>query len=249
MAQWVPDGATFPNGPGAFRDFIINADTNIYSQLFCPSSRIIDQDSGSKDEPNARTQVDTYSKGYKEITTLRVVGPSPWRRRRIVFSCKRLPPDMLFTDPTFSPFYYSLYNSVPGGGYVRQTALLGATQASTVWNFIFRGAQGRDWTSPFIAKLDTNLIKIHSDETTNLNPGNQAGAIRTLKRWYPTGKLLRYQDDENGVGPVISGAFASNSKVGMGDLFVYDIYQSITVDAANSNLNINNEGTYYWHER
>lgn len=248
MAQWVPDTATFPNGPGQFRDFIINADINIYSQLFCPSARIIDADSGSKDEPNARTQPVTYSKGYKELTTLRVVGPSPWRRRRIVFSCKRLPVDLIFIDSSFSPSYYSLYNNVPGGGYVRQTALLGTTQVNALWTILFRGAAGRDWTSPFIAKIDTQLINVHSDVTTNLNPGNQAGAIRTLKQWYPTGKNMYYQDDENGVGPVLNGSFVSNAKQGMGDIYVYDIYQSITNDA-NSTMNINNEGTYYWHER
>lgn len=244
MLQWVPTDPANPAGAGAPNDFNINASGVIGCFLFQPSYRTLDSDGTTKDEPQARTEQSTYARGYREVTTLRITGGAPWRRRRITFSAKGFPGLLTNADNLFTGDFFRLYTSV---GYVRMTVGLSTTFQAIVYNTLFRGFQGQDWSSVFNAKVDNSRLTIHSDVTSTYNPGNDTGTSRIIRQWSPLNKTLVYNDDEAGITEQTSGN-STLAKAGMGDFFVIDMYQSGLVDAA-SGLTINNEGTYYWHER
>lgn len=256
MLTTVPTGAT-PT-PTAVGDWPIypptaeNGGGTVSTTLFCPTARSIDSDGIYKDEPSARTQSNTYARGYKEVTTIRCVGQSAYRLRRICFSMKGLPYELLTANAGNVIGYYTNYDA-SGGGYTRQTAQTPVSMTNNVYAIIFRGNQGNDWFSPFNATIDTTRIRLHSDRTYNFNPGNQAGMTRVLKNWYPLNKALQYDDDEAGVSD-IPASFSSQAKFGMGDFFIFDIYQATGWDPNAGSTNgagmfVNHEGRYYWHER
>lgn len=247
MLTWIPSNPVDPAGAGTTGDATLAANQTFYANLFCPTARLIDGDGITKYESSGRQNQFTYSKGYKEVTTVRLTGPTPYRLRRMVFSLKGFADGLRTVDTTFIPDFFTHYVATGGIGYVRQVTPLTNPATANVHTYIFKGTANRDWFSPFNAKLDTQFLKVHSDRTYNFNPPNQGGVVRILKNWYPTNKNLVYDDDENGTTEA-SSPFSTNNSNSMGDLFVYDIWQSINTDAS-SQLSFNHEGTYYWHER
>lgn len=245
MLQVVPNDPTNPAGAFTIGDYTVGAGTTAHTFLFCPTARLINNE--ATNDTSARTRPDTFARGYKEVTTFRIGGPSPWRMRRIVFSLKGFPFTLTAASNLFTPDFYIKFNTAIG--YTRLMSDLTPTSfgPNPVSNQIFKGTQNVDWFSPFNAKVDTQRITVHSDRTMNFNPPNQGGQTRVVKNWYPMNKTLMYNDVED--GPVEgSTAFATQSKVGMGDVFIFDILQATTSDGTSS-IAINNEGTYYWHER
>lgn len=240
MATWIPTTPSNPLAGGALGDFNPPTSTVVTGTLFCPSARPLDNDGTVKDESAGRNATNTYSKGYKEVTTLRLVGADPWRIRRIVFSMKAM-----------NEYLFAL-GGTPSAYYVNQSASLGMTRITNslggyyvaLTDLVFKGREGLDWFSPFNAMMDTSRITLHSDRTWLINPPNQAGKALIKKNWYGTGKSLEYDDDESG-STEASSYFASKAKYGMGDLFIFDIYQGLGTSA----LTVNHEGRYYWHER
>lgn len=249
MPQYVPTQQTQPQ-TGTLSDLGIIANNAVTYNLFCPTYRTINaQISGNpSDGPQFRNQQRTFARGYKETTTVRIKSSVPFRWRRLVFSLKGL--DRILQAALPSVWNSNYVQLLTSQGYARQTAILDPAIISQVNAVIFRGAESRDWFSTFNAKVDTTRIKIHSDKTRTFNPGNQSGMVRTIKNWYPLNKTLLYGDDEFGLDETTSG-FASPGPQGMGDMFVYDIYQSAfgLTDPTNDIMSINHEGTYYWHER
>jgi len=241
MTQFVPtDPINSPGGTGVFGDQIITAGSGTACFLFCPSAR---QFQTTQNDESDRNSKNTYARGYKEITTLKVSGGTPWRRRRIVFSMKGLPEYLLTQISTFTANYYRLQTSA---GYVRQSAVLAAANVGVVNTVVFQGALGSDWSFQMNAKTDSTRITVLSDSVININPGNASGSVRTVKQWYPLNKNLVYGDDESGAGTA-SSDFSTLAKPGMGDVFIFDIYESALVNT--DQLSVNNQGTYYWHEK
>lgn len=249
MLTWIPSDPTNPAGSGAAGNLTLSSSSEIVTyNLFCPSARQLDADGTTDDEPQARSAQNTYARGYRETSTIRTNGPAPLRFRRIVFSIKGLPARLLqATGNLLTADFYRLYTSF---GYVRQTTSLGDTFAGQINNILFNGVTGQDWFSPFNAKVDTSRARIHSDRTYNVNAGSSGGTCRVLKHWYGLNKSLVYNDDEAGI-TVDTSEFSTQAKPGMGDVFVYDIYQMVPTAGSDptTTVAVNHEGTYYWHER
>lgn len=245
MLSWRPTDAGNPAGAGAPGDLVVLANDTITTTLFSPTARRLDITSPFKDEPSARTQSQTYARGYKEVSTYRVVGGAPFRHRRIVFALKGLPNYLRdLSAGLFTPdFYFAEFATV---GNVRMLTPLSATFSTIIAGHLFRGFQGRDWQSPFNAKVDTTRVSLISDHTTVFNPPNESGVNRVIKKWYPLNKNLLYDDDENGE-TVTGNPFSVTSKPGMGDCYIIDFYQSTA--SKDASLLVNHEGTYYFHER
>lgn len=252
MATWIPNASGTPGGAGSFGNLGIPATGGFVNTLFCPSARSLDQVqlTSFPTGPQWRERASTYSVGYKETTVVRLAGGAPMRWRRIVFHVKDLRNRYFAFDPLGTTDYYTLLNT---SGYVRQTTPVSGTLQAVLWSLIFEGAQAvtatstGDWNDPFLAKVDTARISLISDKTHVFNPGNATGQVRTFKQYYPTKKTLLYEDDEaeEDMNP---SRFATTSKVGMGDLYVFDLFQYAVSDA-NSASSVSHEGTYYWHER
>jgi len=239
MPQFIPSDTTNPGSGGSLGDLHIPANTTVYTTLFCPTARTADLEGALS--PAYRSSQHTFSRGYKEVTTVRCQSGAPYRWRRIVFSSKGIAPS-LFGAGVSTAFFYLNTSS----GQVRQTCILPTTPNNVIQAFLFRGIFNKDWFSAFNAKVDTTAVRIHSDKTYTFNPNNASGLIKTFKNWYGVNKNITYNDDESG-NSYDSGAFSTSGIDSFGDLFVYDLFQSS--DAESGEMLINHEGTYYWHQR
>lgn len=251
ITQWVPNTNGSPAAAGTVSDIAMSANQGTNVHMFCPTFNPMDagNNSGSISfavSDSSRQAQTAYLRGYKETTTIRLTGGTPWRRRRIVFSAKGLPARLLSADTTFVSAYYSLIQNTLG--VVRQTTPLGTTQVQAIQTFLFKGTANLDWFSPFNAKLDTQFFKIHSDRTLSFNPGNSTGQTKLVKQWIPMNHNMVYDDDENGDSSIPTSGFANQGRSGMGDVYIVDFYQS-TLTTASDGLVVNNEGTLYWHEK
>jgi len=241
MTQFVPTDVNTPGGAGLLIEQVINSNGAF---LFCPNARPFQTTQNDESDRNSKN---TFARGYKEVSVLRLSGGIPWRRRRICFTMKGLT-DYMFTQNTaFVDAQVALQTSQ---GMVRQQAVLTATNNTALQSLVFQGAVGQDWVYVMDAKTDSTRIKVLSDTMVTINPGNQTGNIRTLKQWYPLNKTLVYNDDESGAGTT-SSQFSTRARPGMGDFFIYDIYEQALIPGSGvtSELGIHNQGTYYWHER
>lgn len=214
------------------------------ASLYMPTARpVSNYDSGE----SQRERQMTYARGYKERATITVQGGGSWRWRRIVFSMKG---PLLFNQPgDRAPFYNSATSPTVASNMTRAITTMAESQYVRVRSLLFDGQEGIDWTSQFTAKVDTTNVTLHSDKIINLSPGNESGMVRTYNMWTPLNKNLMYLDDEAGDSKD-SSYISVQSKIGMGDLYVYDLFALGTVAATGTaSLTFSPEGTYYWHER
>ncbi len=112
---------------------------------------------------------------------------------------------------------------------------------------IFRGTQGIDWVDFFVAKPDTNRIKVYSDTLRTFQSGNQSGRYFKSQKWYPMNENLVYGNDERGEteDPVI---YSTAGRQGMGDYYIMDFFDCTTFASADT-LFFQPEATLYWHEK
>lgn len=252
MLNFVPTSESDPSGGGSPGDIVLPADSAIRYFLFSPTAKGMyptTADTSTVFNPvSTRQTSDVFARGYREVTTLRLAGPTPYRLRRIVFCCKGLPDILNSTTPGFTPdFYRKVY---PVVGATRLMTDLGAVSGypATITSFLFQGTQNLDWFTPYNAKVNTDYVNVLQDKTYNINPPNQGGKMILVKNWYGFNKRLQYADTEDGSTTIPSEFSSSLSKAGMGDVFILDLYQSMITDSLTS-ISINNEGCYYWHEK
>lgn len=191
---------------------------------------------------HARRSQSPFYRGLSERIRIKTSNSSPWLWRRILFAMKGdLDPSVAFHLKT-------------GNRYLRGMALLsdgsitGNTAQGLINNQIFNGTPGNDWNDVMLAKTDTNTVTIMYDKTVQLKSGNDTGIIRDVKLWHPMNKTLYYEYDENGSFDV-SFMTAAPGKRGMGDVYVYDLFQPHTFDEDGGSLEFNPNATIYWHEK
>lgn len=226
---------------GAFTDAGFSTAPNQAGALiFCPTYRFLETDAtGSVTQSaSARQSQYCYYRGVKETILFTVSGPAPVRWRRIVFETQQ------------SVMAASFYTSViPGvGGRARPMSnLAGAAEFVTLTELIFKGVQTADWNNIFDAKIDTQRIKIHSDKSRVLNPGNASGKTTIHKQWTALNKTLIYGDDELGDDEVTNPFCASTNKT-LGNIFIVDFFEP-TIGGTGTQINFNPQTTVYWHEK
>lgn len=207
--------------------------------LFCPTARPV----GTFDVGEVqRTRQLTFSRGYREKVQFALADGTPWIWRRIVFTYKG--PD--FYGASGSQLPWLDVGPAQDSNMQRLIAPLAGTQYVNLRAILYDGNEGVDWFNQFTAKVDTSRVSLRSDRTISINPGNDAGKNLSRTFWYPTNKNLLYDDDED--GSASDANFVSvKSKIGMGDLYVYDVFGPSK--AGSQPAVFQTEGTYYWHEK
>lgn len=237
MRQWLRS-STGSLSPGVIS--IINGAVYIY----CPTARsLIGNAVGGESD---RQRQLTFARGYKEVTDITVIGGASWRWRRIAVSFKG--PGLLYdTTNTSASVNTAFYDDSDNGMTRVYTEAASSSQAVNWRTVLFDGDEGRDWSNPFVAKVDTSRVTLHYDRMVTINPGTTVGTTRSFRTWIPLNKNLLYDDDERGPG-TNSSYVSVQSKIGMGDLYIFDYFNRDTGDNTGS-LQLLSEATYYWHEK
>nr|QJB18645.1 MAG: capsid protein [Genomoviridae sp.] len=206
---------------------------------------------GTIAEMAQRTATTCYMRGLSENIKIQTSSAIPWFWRRIVFRLKGNPNFQAYTSapPTLTGPYYDstagverlLLNS--NAQSVSQSAQVSAQQS-----VLFKGRAGVDWNDPLIAPVDTARVTLMYDKTRTIRSGNQAGALLETKLFHPFNKNLVYDDDESGATEETS-FYSTQSKAGMGDVYVLDQLYAGAGASATDLLQFSTSSTLYWHER
>lgn len=228
---WVPT-ATFNLAGGM-----------IHSMLYIPTAQTPMNTNNTvfPELDSYRTKDDVYMRGYKERISFNVTDGRCWTWRRITFTMKG---DAILngaTAPADAPWV-----ELSPQGYTRPFVNSSESLRNALYEYVFRGTQGRDWNSSLVASVDRDRVKIYSDVTRTINPGSTQGKRHTYNLWYPMNKTFKYVGDEAGTDRT-QAHVSVNNRQGMGDYYIWDIIASSTTDAAAAGFSV--AGTLYWHER
>lgn len=191
-----------------------------------------------------RNASSVFARGYSENVRVSTNDGMPWEWRRIVFTNKggrfiRLESNAAGASQTW-------HYKDSASGYVRVVNNVYAGQ--DFQSYLFRGSRGLDWINEITAPLDRENINVLADSRTTIQAGNEQGITRTYKRWYAFNKMLKYNDDE--AGSTQNGSeFSTDSRIGMGDVYVVDLFSARAGATNASRLLFEPDGTYYWHEK
>jgi len=123
-----------------------------------------------------------------------------------------------------------------------------STTQTNMWGLLYKGVVGKDWDDLITAPLDNSRISVKFDKTWTMQSGNGNGIVRERKLWHPMNKNIVYDDDESG-DIELSSYFSVDSKAGMGDYYVVDVFQPGTGATSSDLLQISASSTLYWHEK
>jgi len=201
----------------------------------------------------ARTSTRTYVKGLSETYDITPSDASSWTWRRIVFTYKgdfALPDASQYVigengaQSSASAVSYRQMRDITGdttGGYV---ALWDKIQ-----DFLFRGVKTTDWANQLTVPVDTQRVDLLSDRTRFISSNNDSPRPRTFRTYVPVNKTLVYDDEENGT--IISPTpYAVDTKVGIGNIYVIDMFCCrAPINTTSTQIQIASTQTYYWHEK
>lgn len=198
----------------------------------------------------SRTATRTYAVGLKEVYRMIPNTNEVWWHRRIVFSYKSaLGPAVLQSSigvqasaaaTTVRPFRDLSGETETGGPYQQL--------ASQAYDFIFKGTGGVDWGDPMRAPIDRSRINLHSDSFRRFSSGNDVSNPRLCRHYTKINRSVVYDDEENGVD-VTPSPFSVDSKPGIGNIFVADLFHCPAPSISDSQLEVSSSSTYYWHEK
>lgn len=194
-----------------------------------------------------RTSTTCYMKGFSEHIRIQTSSALPWFWRRICFTGKG---PLFAQSPT--PINPEATYADTSNGMERLWLNLSINNSPDYFNSItsllFKGVSQKDWTDPLIAPLDTSRISVKYDKTQTFKSGNSVGTVAERKMWHPMNKNLVYDDDENGAATTTSYS-SVQSKAGMGDYYIVDIFTSGSGGAASDIIRVDSNSTLYWHEK
>jgi len=212
--------------------------------LFIPTARTTRT---SLTNPAVRNTTETFSVGYRERVQLDVTGGGTLMWRRIVFMLKGADLRTAMDSGHIGNIPNQLYWELTEGGCNRVIGPLdpAGNSQDELTSYVFRGQENVDWSNFFTAPLDTHRVTVKSDRVRTIRPGNDTGASRSYKLWYPIRRNLIYEDDmESDV--VGDQPFSTAGLRGIGDMYVLDI---MGFTAGTGTYKFTPEGSYYWHER
>lgn len=221
--------------------------------LWSPTARDLTDANGIANSTvyeSARTSSTVYQRLLSEKIRLTTSDSIPWIWRRIVVSTKaeewrRLIPLEATTGKNASP-YIETSNGM--GRLLQQWDTYAGSTATQnlLLSDLFRGTQGKDWTDPMIAPIDTLVMTKHYDKTTVIRSGNDSGTVKMTRRTHTINRTFRYDEDEN--GQFQDSAYWSAPGKGMGDVFILDFFSNL-IGGTSSLLKFDTTATMYWHER
>ena len=210
-------------------------------------------DPGVVTDPSTRTATTCFMRGLKERILIETSGSGQWLWRRICFT---------FT----SPFFYrdnndllettqARYSLETSNGYQRAIPMFNNVPGSLdqalivqLEAYLFKGAEGVDWVSPFTAKTHGDRVTIKFDTTFQIKSQSDASVTKKFNLWHPMNRNLVYDEDESGGGQG-QGSLSANIKSSMGDYYVYDMFRPALGTPSTEQLQFNPAATLYWGER
>nr|QJB18703.1 MAG: capsid protein [Genomoviridae sp.] len=226
------DGNTTYTADAALLQAYTGTTKNVYSFLWCATAR----SSTTSPEETDRNDSRTYMRGLKERIEIQTSSGAPWQWRRICFSKKG---SFYPVSTTFAPYYFT------SNGYTRTVNQVPTGYLATE---LFDGGQNKDWLDLMSARTNRRLITVHYDKTISLQSGNASGVLQVFNRWHPMNKTLLYQEEESG-GDTSGAVYATQGRIGMGDYYVVDIFQSGGGATATDQLSFMPQATLFWHEK
>lgn len=220
--------------------------------LWSPTARDLTDGGGTANPVSleaSRTSSTIYLRLLSEKIKMSTSDSTPWIWRRIVVSTKNPQFRTLVSTEAAgknaSP-YIETSNGM--GRLLQQWDATGGNSATQtlILDEVFRGNQGKDWSDPITAPVDTLNITKHYDKTTVIRSGNDSGTYRMTRRTHTFNRTFRYDEDEN--GQFQSSDYWSTSGKGMGDVFVLDFFSNF-IGGTSAKFKFEPEATLYWHER
>ncbi|QCX29498.1 capsid protein [Plant associated genomovirus 18] len=242
----------YPASTSAISGLQIQGSDQATMTIWSPTARMLREvfENDKSSVPSGREETTCYVVGVKERISLLTNTGKPWKWRRVVFTHKGpLPLGEQFEGPRV---YSTITDVVGRDTYYRTLSPLPALSKTQIVEYLFKG-QGNDnsgiadWTDITTAPMDTTRIKVLHDKVTHIQSGNESGVMRTTTRWHNVRKNIVYGDEEIG-GQVLSSAMSTNSRPGIGDIYIFDIFTSLSNDASDSMAFVPT-ATVYWHER
>lgn len=211
------------------------------SFLWCATTRDRVSMDGDPNASSVRESDRVFMRGLRERITITTKGGLAWHWRRICFCTKGV---------YFGPINNNIETS---RGWSR--LLVNSTGSTTLENLasiVFKGTRTVDWLKPFDAKVDTNRIDVKYDKTRVISAGNERGIFKEYKLWHPMNKNFIYSNDEFGEEETL-GSTTSNfhacGKQGMGDYWIWDLFEPATAGLSTDVLDFAPQATLYWHEK
>lgn len=199
---------------------------------------------------SGRTASTVFQRLVSERIRLSTNDSVPWIWRRIVVSTKagewrRLESAEATSGKNAAP-YIETSNGM--GRLLQQLDQFSGSPNSQaiILDDLFRGTQGKDWTDPMIAPVDTLVVTKHYDKTTVIRSGNDSGTVKMTRRTHAINRTFRYDEDEN--GQYQDSSYWSAPGKGMGDVYIIDFFSNL-IGGASSLLKFDTTATMYWHER
>lgn len=228
----VLNGISFPATTPAY--------STAHAVIWSPTYR--EYMSGSNDSLHSRRSQSPFYKGLSERIRIKTSNSSPWLWRRVVFEMKGELADEIQMHIKSGNQYRRGLTLLSDG------SALGNSSQGLINAKLFAGTVGVDWNDLMLAKPDRNAVTVHYDRTVHLKSGNDSGIIRDVKMWHPMNKTLHYAYDEQGSYDT-SYIRAAGGKAGMGDVYVYDLFQPHTFDVDGGSMEFNPNSIIYWHEK
>nr|DAF42520.1 MAG TPA: Capsid protein [Genomoviridae sp. ctpO12] len=222
--------------------------------LFTPTAMNMLDSTGNIDNPtNAaeRSSTTCFMRGFSEHLRIQTSSSIPWFHRRICFCTRGLSP---FNTPNPKDSLLQQFGSSADTTNGMERAWYNSsinTMDNTIadrYGVLFKGQAGKDWNDVILATVDNARVDLKFDKTWTIKTGNQQGALIERKLWHPMNKNLVYDDDESGEVQS-SSYFSVDSKQGMGDYYILDLFQPGLGAGANDILNVFSNSTLYWHEK
>jgi len=196
-------------------------------------------------EPGARSATTCYMRGLKERVQIQTSSGVAWQWRRICFTYRGTNiianASLATTYPPFQETSAGMMRSVTDWNKNN-------TVITALLEILFKGRQQTDWNSYFSAPLDPKRVSVKYDKTRIIQSGNASGVMRNYKLWHPMNHNLEYNDDER-ADTFDTSNLSVNSKAGMGDYYVVDIFAGGTGSTTSDYLSFEPTATLYWHEK
>ncbi|UBQ66225.1 Cap protein [egret CRESS-DNA virus] len=247
MLAWSNTNSAGGQQTIAARQVTVKGDTG-YWGIFNATARDLEAAAGKRDRAS-RSATTCFAVGIREQLRIQTGSALPWLWRRICFTYKGDALTDVDTDTPTSAFY----------GYVDTTNGLQRAWVNSYINnepgrlarqqgLIFQGTASVDWNNPITAKVDTTRVSLKYDQTRALHTGNSSGYFKVHKVWHGMYKNIVYGDEERGA--LENSVYVSTeSKAGMGDYYIVDIFQPGVGGATGDLLAVDSSSTYYWHEK
>lgn len=196
-----------------------------------------------------RTSTSPYYVGLSEKFNFQPSDNTVWNWRRIIVASK----DQLGLNAQMTANgAQDSVNTVT----TRPLHNLGITSSVQSWQdmydevqaTLFKGIKTVDWSDQMIAPVDDTVFTVLCNKTRRIASGNDVASPRYMKHYQRINRTVVYRDEENGTS-VTPYATSVTSKLGLGNIYVFDFFQAPVPKTATSSLSIGVTSTTYWHEK